>query len=189
MNRGGSQLNLLRQIPNIISVFRILLVFPVLMFLLGEEYGKALILFAVAGISDGVDGFLAKRFNWQTWIGGLLDPLADKLLLVTSFVALGWLGLLPLWVVALVFLRDLVIVAGAFYFHYHVGKVGGEPTLISKVNTFVQILLVLLVVFAQIFAVPGLLVSLLIGLVAITTISSGIDYVIKWSRRARLVRK
>ena len=182
-------MNLLRQIPNIISVFRILLVFPILLLLLQEQFANALVLFAVAGVSDGVDGFLAKRFNWQTWIGGLLDPLADKLLLVSSFVALGWLGLLPLWLVALVFLRDLVIVAGAFYYHYHVGKVGGEPTLISKVNTFVQILLVLLVVFAQIFAVPGWLVLLLIGIVTLTTISSGVDYVIKWSRRARLVHK
>ena len=182
-------MNLLRQIPNIISVFRILLVFPILLLLLQEQFANALVLFAVAGVSDGVDGFLAKRFNWQTWIGGLLDPLADKLLLVSSFVALGWLGLLPLWLVALVFLRDLVIVAGAFYYHYHVGKVGGEPTLISKVNTFVQILLVLLVVFAQIFAVPGLLIQLLIAIVTITTISSGVDYVIKWSRRARLVHK
>jgi len=182
-------LNLLRQIPNIISVFRILLVGPILWLLLEHAYGYALILFAVAGISDGIDGFLAKRFNWQTWIGGLLDPLADKLLLVSSFVALGWLGLLPLWLVALVFLRDLVIVAGATYYHRHVGKVGGEPTLISKVNTFVQILLVLLVVFAQIVTIPGLLIQLLIALVTITTISSGIDYVIKWSRRARLVHK
>ena len=182
-------MNLLRQIPNIISVFRILLVAPILWLLLEHAYGYALILFAVAGISDGIDGFLAKRFNWQTWIGGLLDPLADKLLLVSSFVALGWLGLLPLWLVALVFLRDLVIVAGATYYHRHVGKVGGEPTLISKVNTFVQILLVLLVVFAQIVTIPGLLIQLLIALVTITTISSGIDYVIKWSRRARLVHK
>ena len=182
-------MNLLRQIPNIISVFRILLVFPILLLLLQEQFANALVLFAVAGVSDGVDGFLAKRFNWQTWIGGLLDPLADKLLLVSSFVALGWLGLLPLWLVALVFLRDLVIVAGAFYYHYHVGKVGGEPTLISKVNTFVQILLVLLVVFAQIFDVPALLIQLLIAIVTITTISSGVDYVIKWSRRARLVHK
>jgi cardiolipin synthase len=182
-------LNLLKQIPNIISVFRILLVVPILLFLLENAYGYALILFAVAGISDGVDGFLAKRFNWQTWIGGLLDPLADKLLLVSSFVALGWLGLLPIWLVALVFLRDLVIVAGATYYHHHVGKVGGEPTLISKVNTFVQILLVLLVVFAQIIAVPGFLIPLFIALVTMTTISSGIDYVIKWSRRARLVHK
>ncbi len=72
-------MNLLKQIPNIISVFRILLVVPILLFLLENEYGYALILFAVAGISDGVDGFLAKRFNWQTWIGGLLDVLMPAL--------------------------------------------------------------------------------------------------------------
>jgi cardiolipin synthase len=176
--------SILRQIPNIISVFRILLVAPIIMMLLEREFGMALVLFAVAGFSDGLDGFLAKRFNWQTWIGGLLDPLADKLLLVTSFVALGWLKLLPWWLVGLVFLRDLVIVAGATIYHYRVGKVGGEPTMISKINTFMQILLVLLVVLAQIFAVPPVVITVCIYVVALTTISSGFDYVIKWGRRA-----
>lgn len=180
-------MSLLRQIPNAISIFRILLVFPIILLMLSQQYAEALILFAVAGFSDALDGFLAKRFRWQTWIGGLLDPLADKLLLVSSFIALGWLGLLPWWLVGLVFLRDLVIVTGAVIYHFRIGKVGGEPTLISKVNTFMQILLVLLVVLAQVFAVPPLALTILLYLVAVTTISSGIDYVVKWSRRAGVV--
>lgn len=179
-------MSLFRQIPNAISVFRILLVIPIILYMLKEEYGLALILFAVAGFSDGLDGFLAKRFHWQTWIGGFLDPLADKLLLVSSVVALGWLGLLPWWLVGLVFLRDIVIVAGATIYHNTVGKVSAEPTIISKINTFMQILLVLIVVLAQILSVPDIAVTAMIFLVAVTTVSSGIDYVVKWGRRAHI---
>jgi cardiolipin synthase (CMP-forming) len=181
--------SLLRQIPNVISVFRILLVIPIIVLMLREEYAQALILFAVAGVSDGLDGFLAKRFQWQTWIGGVLDPLADKVLLVSTFLALGWLGRLPWWLVGLVFLRDLVIVAGALIYHYRIGKVNAEPTIISKVNTFMQILLVLVAMLAQIFALPAPLVTILIYLVAVTTVISGLDYVIKWGRRASVVHK
>jgi cardiolipin synthase (CMP-forming) len=181
--------SLLRQIPNVISVFRILLVIPIIVLMLREEYAQALILFAVAGVSDGLDGFLAKRFQWQTWIGGVLDPLADKVLLVSTFLALGWLGRLPWWLVGLVFLRDLVIVAGALMYHYRIGKVNAEPTIISKVNTFMQILLVLVAMLAQIFALPAPLVTILIYLVAVTTVISGLDYVIKWGRRASVVHK
>ena len=97
------------------------------------------------------------------------------------------MGLLPWWLVGLVFLRDLVIVTGAVIYHFRVGKVGGEPTLISKVNTFMQIVLVLLVVLAQVFAVLPIVLTILVYLVAVTTISSGIDYVVKWSRRAGIV--
>ncbi|MEJ2307743.1 MAG: CDP-alcohol phosphatidyltransferase family protein [Gammaproteobacteria bacterium] len=182
-------MSLLRQIPNVISVFRILLVIPIIVLMLREEYAQALILFAVAGVSDGLDGFLAKRFQWQTWIGGVLDPLADKVLLVSTFLALGWLGRLPWWLVGLVFLRDLVIVAGALIYHYRIGKVNAEPTIISKVNTFMQILLVLVAMLAQIFALPAPLVTILIYLVAVTTVISGLDYVIKWGRRASVVHK
>ena len=179
-------MSLLRQIPNVISIFRILLVVPIVVLMLGQQYAQALILFAVAGFSDSLDGFLAKRFNWQTWIGGLLDPLADKLLLVSSFIALGWVGLLPWWLVGLVFLRDLVIVTGAVIYHFRVGKVGGEPTLISKVNTFMQIAVVLVVVLAQIFPqIPLSALTILFGIVAGTTLASGVDYVVIWWKRAR----
>ena len=75
----------LRQLPNTISVFRILLVFPIIYLLLQQQYQQALVLFLIAGVSDGVDGFLAKHYGWQTWLGGVLDPLADKFLLVSCF--------------------------------------------------------------------------------------------------------
>lgn len=86
-----------RDIPNIISVFRILLVLPVVWLLLQQQYTMALVLFAIAGVSDALDGFLAKHNGWESRLGTILDPLADKLLLVCSFLTLAWLGLIPFW--------------------------------------------------------------------------------------------
>ena len=83
-----------RDIPNIITALRFLLVPPVVILLLQERFTAALIVFGVAGLSDGLDGFLARRFDWRSRLGGIMDPLADKLLVVSSFVTLGWLGLM-----------------------------------------------------------------------------------------------
>ena len=176
----------LHQIPNIISFLRILLVIPVVWALLNQDFELGLYLFAVAGISDGLDGFLAKRFNWQSWLGSMLDPIADKLLLVASYLTLGYLGLLPVWLVGLVMFRDVVIVAGAAIYYHRITHFTGEPTLVSKINTFMQILLVLVTVFAQLFPqVPQTAITVLVGIVAGTTIASGIDYVVEWGRRAK----
>ena len=134
-----------RDIPNVITAFRFLLVAPVVVLLLQERFTAALIVFGVAGFSDGLDGFLAKRYNWRSRLGGIMDPLADKLLLVSSFVTLGWLGLIPAWLVLLVILRDLVIVAGAAFYHLRIEQFEAEPSIASKLNTATQILLVLAV--------------------------------------------
>ncbi len=174
-----------RHIPNIISVLRILLVIPVVVLLLDERYGAALLLFAIAGISDGVDGFLAKRFAWQSRLGSILDPLADKLLLVCSFLSLAWLGLIPLALVVAVMLRDLLIVLGAIAFHYRYGRFEMQPTRVSKVNTFFQIVLVLAVVFYHgEFAHIPWIVEALVFIVWATTLISGANYVWIWGRRA-----
>ena len=178
---------MLRQIPNIISILRIFLVVPIVWTLINEKYELGLMLFAIAGISDAVDGVLAKTFHWQTRLGGFLDPLADKLLLVCSFLAIGWLGLVPWWLVVLVIVRDLVIVAGAVAYHFRVGRFDAEPTLISKINTALQILLVVLAVLDQSLLVnlPAWVITLGVALVALTTLLSGFNYVVEWTRRAR----
>ncbi len=175
----------MRHIPNIISALRILLVIPVVMLLLERQYGAALILFAIAGISDGVDGFLAKHFGWQSRLGSILDPLADKLLLVCSFLSLAWLGLIPLALVVAVMLRDLMIVLGAIAFHYRYGRFEMQPTRVSKVNTFFQIVLVLAVVFyhGEFARIPWI-VDALVYIVWATTLISGANYVWIWGRRA-----
>ncbi len=174
-----------RDIPNIITVFRFLLVPPVVWALLNDRVGLALVLFGVAGLSDAVDGYLAKRNHWTSRLGEVMDPLADKLLLVSAFLTLGWLGWIPLWLVAVIILRDLVIVAGALIYHYTIEVVSMEPSLLSKLNTFTQILLVLAVIFSRgMRELPEQWIEVLQYGVLVTTIFSGFGYVWTWGRRA-----
>lgn len=179
-----------RDIPNIITVFRFLLVPPVVMLMLQDRFAAALVVFGVAGFSDALDGYLAKHYHWTSRIGALMDPLADKLLLLSSFVTLGWLGWIPYWLVGLVILRDLVIVSGAIVYHLRIERLEAEPRPASKLNTFTQILLVLAVMFSQGFQVlPALWLDVLLYSVLFTTLWSGLDYVWIWSRRALLKRE
>lgn len=174
-----------RDIPNIISLLRIALVIPVVYLLLERQFSYALVLFFIAGFSDGLDGYLAKRNNWVSRLGSILDPLADKLLLVFSYLALGWLGEIPMWLVIAVMVRDVIIVVGAIAYHELIGKYDMTPTWMSKTNTFCQILLILVVVFSLgAYALPDLLIEALIYIVALTTLVSGINYVWVWGRRA-----
>src|SRR3974390_2198516 len=102
----------MRHIPNIISVIRILLVVPIVLALAEHNFARTTALFAVAAVSDAVDGLLAKRFGWQSELGGVLDPIADKLLLATVLIALSMLKLVPLWLMAAAVARAGVIVSG-----------------------------------------------------------------------------
>ncbi len=172
-------------IPNLISVLRIFLSIPVVWLLLEQRFDIALILFAIAGISDGLDGYLAKHYGWQSRLGGLLDPLADKVLLVSSYLSLALLGLIPVLLMLLVILRDLIIVTGALVYNFRIRELEASPSLISKFNTLAQILLVLAVVLDRgLVALPAALLQGLIWLVFATTITSGVNYVWVWSRRA-----
>ncbi len=172
-------------IPNLISILRIFLSIPVVWMLMEQRFDIALMLFAIAGVSDGLDGFLAKHYGWQSQLGGLLDPLADKVLLVSSYLSLALLGLIPVALVLLVILRDLVIVTGALVYNFRVRELQAEPSLISKFNTLAQIVLVLAVVLDKgVIGLPQFLLLGLMWLVGITTIASGANYVWVWSRRA-----
>jgi cardiolipin synthase len=172
-------------IPNLISLLRIVLVLPTVVALANEQFVFALVLFAIAGISDGLDGYIAKRYHYESRLGTILDPLADKLLLVATYVLLALKELLPMWLMITVVGRDLLILAGAGLFYLVVGAYEMAPTLISKFNTLAQILLGLAVVFSQgIYALPAQLIVGLIYLVLATTIASGADYVWTWGSRA-----
>ena len=177
----------LRDLPNIISALRLVAVIPVVWLLLEHHFGWALVLFAVAGVSDGVDGFLAKRYGWQSRLGGILDPLADKTLLVSCFLVLGSMGKLPIWLVMAVIFRDLVIVSGALLYHYRVADVDAAPTLVSKLNTLIQLVLVVLVIMdAGPIPLPAALIEALIWACLMTVVVSGVQYVWVWGRKARL---
>lgn len=174
-----------RDIPNLITSLRILLVPPFLWLLLQERYGAALLLFTVAGVSDALDGFLAKHYGWTSELGGLLDPLADKLLLIGAILALGWLRELPVWLVALVILRDVVIVTGAVSYHLMVERVQASPLLISKLNTLMQLTMVFVVIVHYgTMTLPSWLLTGWIYVTALTTVWSGAAYVWQWGQRA-----
>ena len=144
-----------------------------------------MLLFFVAGISDALDGFLARQFRWQSRLGGILDPLADKFLLVSAYLCLGWLHALSWWLVGLVVLRDVIIVMGAVAYNFRVEKLDAQPSLVSKLNTSLQILLVLMVVYDLGFAaLADWLLQGMMWAVALTTLWSGIDYIVSWSRKA-----
>lgn len=172
-----------QDLPNIISLLRLLAVMPVLYLLLEREFGWALFLFAAAGFSDGLDGFLAKHYGWQSRLGGILDPLADKILLAACFLVLGALTLIPVWLVSAVVFRDLLIVGGAVLYNYRVEE--AAPTLMSKLNTALQILLIVLVIAdAGPMPLPEWVVQTLIWACLTTVVVSGSQYVWIWSRKA-----
>ena len=135
---------LLAQVPNVITVVRVLLVIPTAWCLLTSHYVEALALMAVAGASDALDGWLARRLSSVTRFGATLDPLADKILVGVLFIVLTMRGVLPLWVVAIAIGRDLVIVGGALAYRMMFKHIEVAPTLISKANTAAQIFVLLL---------------------------------------------
>lgn len=180
----------LRQLPNVICVARIALVVPIARTLLTGEFVTTLWLFGLAAFSDGLDGFLAKRFGWTTELGKLLDPLADKLLLVTVFITLAIAGHTPAWLAVVVVTRDVVIGLGAAIYSRLFGPLHGRATLVSKFNTGVQILYVLALVANLGLDWPATAVVVtLAAAVFVTTMVSGIDYVITYSRRAAAVAR
>lgn len=174
-----------RWLPNAICVIRVLLVVPLVAALLGGRYELALVLLVLAGGSDALDGFLAKTFDWRTRLGGLLDPAADKLLIGSVFLTLTYVGAVPLALAAIVVLRDVVIVLGSLVYHVLVEPLTGQPAMISKLNTACQLLFVLLVLTDAAYGWPGQGVLLPLGAaVVFTSITSGLNYVLRWSRRA-----
>ena len=173
-------------IPNAISAIRIVLIVPTLVLIARGDFGWALALFWVAGFSDGLDGYLAVRNGWQTRLGALLDPAADKLLMTGLFVMLAWTSHIPVWLAVTVIARDIIIVTGALAYNYFIKPVPGEPTLISKLNTALQMLFVLFVLSRAGFDWPDpITITLLGAAVLVTVVISGVDYVLSWTRRAR----
>lgn len=176
-----------RHLPNVISMLRVLLVAPVCWLLWRERWPPALLLVAVAGVSDGLDGFLARHYGWQSRLGGILDAVADKLLLVACFVILAWRQQVPVWLAAIVCGRDAMIALGALGWRVLIGQIEPRPSLLSKACTLAQIIYLLAVLLALGYW-PALRSSALAWLVAALCVASGAHYVLYWSRRAWQVR-
>lgn len=176
----------MRHIPNLICLLRIALVLPVVLALRDGHYVQMAVLLAVAAISDGLDGWLAKRYGWDSQLGRLLDPVADKLMLVAVFLTAATQGLVPWWLALAAVLRDVVIALGAAAYRLWIGPINGAPTFVSKVNTTLQFLYLLCVVATLLTGLPPVEVrDALAWVVLVSTCASGIDYVLAYARRAR----
>ena len=178
----------LSYIPNAICILRMVIVIPIIIALWNKQHLNALVLIAIAGLSDFLDGFLAKTYNWRTNLGATLDPAADKILLVSLFVTLYLMGHIPYWLTAVVIIRDVMILFGLFLYNYFVERPKPEPSFISKLNTFIQIFFVLFVIASQIIIQPFEFLSILMGsIVFLTSVLSGLDYWITWSKKAKFI--
>jgi cardiolipin synthase len=164
-------------IPNILTIIRILLTPLFVIMLLRGLYAMALLVFAVAGISDGLDGFIARYFNQRTPLGAWLDPIADKLLLVSAYVGLAIFGVIPAWIAVVVIARDVIITMGIVVLTLTEKKYEVRPSIVSKCTTTAQIITVMLSLFD-----PGQtkLTGLhppILWLTAVLTILSGLHYI------------
>ena len=175
----------MRHLPNIICLIRIALIVPLLQAMVAGEQALILVLFSIAAVSDALDGYLAKRFHWTSDLGRFLDPMADKLLLMSVFITAAWLDIAPWWVATVAVTRDLVIGVGALVYRLWFGPLRGRPTLISKINTGMQILYLLALILASAIQLPPreMLDALAVVMVT-TTVASGVDYVSRFMRRA-----
>lgn len=177
---------ILKQIPNALTLFRLVLIAPFLVFLYQHEYVNAFYTFLLAGFTDGLDGWIARHFHWQSPLGSFIDPLADKLLIASSFISLALLGALPWWLVILVFLRDLTISFGVVAWYWFIQRrLDFKPTILSKINTSLQIALVTLCLFElAYFSFNSYVFGTLMLLTAVSTAATYIDYVLTWGKKA-----
>lgn len=165
-------------LPNLITITRLLSVPLIVSLILSHQLMPAFILFSIAGLSDALDGFLARIFKSRTTLGAYLDPIADKALLVGVFAALGHTGLAEIWVVVLVVFRDVLIVGGIILLFLFKNNIEMKPLMISKINTVVQLIYALFILGQgdALLNIPHL--SVLLGyLVVFTTVLSGVIYV------------
>lgn len=176
-------------IPNAITIARLVVSLPLLWLLMNGNFAPAFWLALVAGASDALDGFLARRFGWRSALGGVLDPIADKLLVSVCFFGLWWAGELPTWMLAVVIGRDVIILLGAFVWWRLNGSFEAAPTTISKLTTLAQLVLIALMLahLAHIDAAHMLVQPLMLATAAVTLASGG-DYVLRYGLRAWRMR-
>ncbi|MDA0305502.1 MAG: CDP-alcohol phosphatidyltransferase family protein [Proteobacteria bacterium] len=172
-------------IANLITLGRLFSVPVVVWLILSDQLMVGFWVFFVAAISDGIDGAVAKYISGETVFGSYLDPLADKALLVSAFLSLGHDGYIATWLVILVVFRDLLIIGGATLFQTVTRSLDMKPLLISKINTFMQLVLVTVVLWAAAYDIQGGIIIAVLGyIVGATTFLSGAAYVITWSNKA-----
>lgn len=167
----------LRYLPNIITLARMVLLVPFLMTLHDLQYKLAFYIFVVAGFTDGLDGWLARHFHWESKLGAMLDPLSDKLFVAASYITMGYLHQLPWWLVVIVLTRDIIIVSGVGIWEFFIGELDFTPTFFSKTNTVLQGVVIVVALFQMAYMpVPIWFFDSMIGLITFTTLASLLDY-------------
>lgn len=169
-----------QHIPNLISVLRLLLVPWFAMLLLEQRFDLALILFILMGVSDALDGFLARYLKATSALGAGLDPLADKVMLIAAFVMLGHLQLLPVWLVTLVVGRDVLVIGGTLMNYLLHPGLKTAVLKAGKINTFIQIVMVFCFMGNQLVTLPPMLLDTLLWATVVAALVSGIGYVLVW---------
>ena len=173
-------------LPNLLSLLRLALAPFVAIAVVGDRPLIALMLAGAAGAADGLDGWIARRWNQTSALGAWLDPIADKILLASAWAALYLKGVAPAWLAFAILGRDLVIVAGALAYEWKVGNLVIAPSRLSKWTTAFQIAAALVLILGMLRPLPETGVHLLEVAAFVLTVASGVHYVVIWSWRARV---
>lgn len=179
---AGSWLHL---IPNAITVARLVFVLPIAFFIVEEKFLVALILFTLSGVSDGLDGLIARRYGWVSAFGKLIDPLADKLMMMTTTLTLGLMSHFPVMLVVLIIVKDLAVLGGVFSYTTLAGFPFIQPTWLGKFTTASQIVLLVAVLLnlSYVGIVPAGFFAAWFWIVAIMTSIDGMSYLWIWTAR------
>lgn len=174
-----------RHIPNLLTLLRMFAAPVLILCLTDRNYGLGALVFLIAGITDALDGWYAKRFDCVTPLGAILDPIADKMLIITAYFVLSLLGDIPLWLVLIVGFRDLGIVGGYLILQDIREQMLPQPSMLSKLNTVVQIVFVLVIMLNEVNWVSlSIAVDIFLWLVTVTTLVSGVHYIFRWFIRS-----
>ncbi|MBN2538992.1 MAG: CDP-diacylglycerol--glycerol-3-phosphate 3-phosphatidyltransferase [Deltaproteobacteria bacterium] len=168
-------------IPNTLTLIRIILVPVFVILLMHGSFSYALVVFIIAGVTDGLDGFLARILKQQTILGSYLDPLADKALIVTAFVALSILNIIPGWLTVIIISRDCIILFGVSVLSLMSVSFEIRPAYVSKATTFLQLLTVFLVLVSMWLPEYGnhMMIVTLFWITAFFTVVSGFNYIFR----------
>ena len=178
-------MSLIRHIPNLLTLLRMCAAPVLILCLTDRNYGLGALIFLIAAVTDALDGWIAKKFGCVTQLGAILDPIADKMLIITAYIVLSLLGDIPLWLVLIVGFRDLGIVGGYLILQIIRTQMPPQPSILSKLNTVAQITFVLSVMLNRVSWVSlSEIVTMLLWLVTATTCLSGFHYMYRWFIRS-----
>lgn len=174
----------IHQLPNIISIARFFMVWPVINLYLAESYLWVLVFMVLIAASDAVDGALARKFKWKSKLGAILDPVADKALIMVFFILYGFYNLIPFELMLIVITRDFFILTGFINLRMLDPSYTPEPDPLSKINTFFEFLFIILIMYEKVFSIDAIVIELFSALVVAFSLASFLKYSLVW--RARL---